>query len=321
MALRAFVEPIALIRVKEVAALLQPTLAERTILNQETDIGSAQTAGSFSPVPHTITYAVDLSWLAVATRNPAISCIITTPAIAERQQGSAKPLILHERPAEAYHLLHNLAVHERTYALDHQETFPVIAPCARIHPTAVVEGGVHIGEGVQIGAYTVVKGPARIGRQTRIEEHCAIGIDGLFSKEINHRLVSFKFYGGVWIGENCHIHARSSIVRSPYFQLETRLEDEVSLGVACNVGHDCVVGRSSIISSHALLCGRSVVGPGCWIGAGAVIRDGVEIGAGASVRLGAVVVQNLPPRADVSGNFARPHFLAIRDLMSKGRHG
>lgn len=317
MAHRDGPRPTALLGVQEIAALLASP-ASATIVNAGADTGSAQTGPSFSSLPHTISYAADLSWLIKAGKNPAISCVITAPLLAERCPAIDKPLILHERPAEAFHLLHNLGIHRRTYG-NNAGKDPVIAASARVHRTALLEGDVHVEEEAEIGPYTVVSGPARIGRGTRIEQHCVIGADGLFAKQIDNRLVSLTFFGGVLIGGNCHIHARSSVVRSPYFRMDTCLEDGVSLGVSCNVGHDCQVGRGATLSSQSLLCGRAVVGPNCWVGAGAIVRDAVEVGAGARVRLGAVVVQNVTPGGDVSGNFARDHAASLREVVDQGR--
>jgi UDP-3-O-[3-hydroxymyristoyl] glucosamine N-acyltransferase len=57
------------------------------------------------------------------------------------------------------------------------------------------------------------------------------------------------------------------------------------------------------------------VGAECWIGAGALISNGLEIGGKSTVRLGAVVVKNLPPSSDVSGNFAQPHHHTLRAML------
>lgn len=48
-----------------------------------------------------------------------------------------------------------------------------------------------------------------------------------------------------------------------------------------------------------------VVGPGCWIGAGAVLLGGVRVGANVSVAPNSVVFQDVPDFAVVAGNPAR----------------
>lgn len=48
-----------------------------------------------------------------------------------------------------------------------------------------------------------------------------------------------------------------------------------------------------------------VVGPGCWIGAGAVLLGGVRLGANVSVAPNSVVFQDVPDFAVVAGNPAR----------------
>src|SRR6185312_2582041 len=44
-----------------------------------------------------------------------------------------------------------------------------------IHPTAVVEKTVELDTGVSVGPYSVIKGNARIGKNTVIESHVTIG--------------------------------------------------------------------------------------------------------------------------------------------------
>ena len=62
-----------------------------------------------------------------------------------------------------------------------------------IHPTAVVAGDARIGDGVEIGAYSVIgadveigdgcrigphvviEGPTRLGRENRVHQFCSIG--------------------------------------------------------------------------------------------------------------------------------------------------
>ena len=47
----------------------------------------------------------------------------------------------------------------------------------KIHPTAVIEGDVKIGEGTEIGAFCYIRGPAIIGKNNRINPHCVIGTE------------------------------------------------------------------------------------------------------------------------------------------------
>ncbi|MAT15077.1 MAG: hypothetical protein CMJ46_07380, partial [Planctomyces sp.] len=124
-----------------------------------------------------------------------------------------------------------------------------------------------------------------------------------------------RHYGGVHIGEQCLIHAGAKIARSAIFQSVTRIENEVSVGVEAVVGHDCHVERNTVIASTAAILGRAHVEESCWIGAGSLIGNSCRIGHHSSVKLGAVVVQDLEPHSDVSGNFAREHHRTLRDLL------
>jgi UDP-3-O-[3-hydroxymyristoyl] glucosamine N-acyltransferase len=59
------------------------------------------------------------------------------------------------------------------------------------------------------------------------------------------------------------------------------------------------------------------IGEECWIGACSTVSNPVSVGGGSKVRLGAVVVEDLEPHSDVSGNYARPHRQFLKEYMSK----
>lgn len=72
------------------------------------------------------------------------------------------------------------------------------------------------------------------------------------------------------------------------------------------VDHDCVIGDHVHIAPGATLSGMVHVGQGALIGAGAALQQSVSIGEEAIVGAGAVVVGDVPSRAVVVGNPARP---------------
>ena len=56
------------------------------------------------------------------------------------------------------------------------------------------------------------------------------------------------------------------------------------------VEHDCVVGECSHVSVHSCMAGRSKLGNGVFLGAGAVVVDGVSITDNVTIGAGGVVV-------------------------------
>ena len=52
-----------------------------------------------------------------------------------------------------------------------------------------------------------------------------------------------------------------------------------------------------------------------WIGASCSIAQGLHIGQKAHVNMGSVVVQNVRGEASVSGNFAIPHSIHVKNYL------
>lgn len=280
----------------------------------------AQTGWCYSPVPHTVCFAANAKWLTIAHAEPNVSVILTTAkAFADFPLELQKPIVVSDRAGEVFHRLHRSSFHARCYTVSCEETPDPIHPTAQVDATAILRGTVVIEEGVRVGPLTVIHGPIRIGAGTKIDEYCTVGSSGLFAKRIGGRLAEYPFFGGTIIGQSCHIHARSNIARSPHYGSVTELGDEVSLGIGSNVGHDCIIGSGTTLASTSCVCGHSIVSQDCWVGAGAIVSDSVTIGESSRVRVGAVVINDQPSGADVSGNFARSHRLNLSELAKSRR--
>lgn len=117
----------------------------------------------------------------------------------------------------------------------------------------------------------------------------------------------------------------------------------IMMGAILNIG--AVVGEGSMIDMGAVLGGRAQVGKNCHIGAGAVlagviepesrqpvviedgvlvganavILEGIRVGAEAVVAAGAVVTEDVPPKAVVAGCPAR--FVKWKDEKTAGKTG
>jgi sugar O-acyltransferase (sialic acid O-acetyltransferase NeuD family) len=84
-----------------------------------------------------------------------------------------------------------------------------------------------------------------------------------------------------------------------------QLGANVIVNTGASVDHDCMLADGVHIGPGAHLGGWVVVERGSWIGIGAAIRDRVRIGASAIVGMGAVVVNDIPPRVIAYGVPAR----------------
>jgi UDP-2-acetamido-3-amino-2,3-dideoxy-glucuronate N-acetyltransferase len=160
--------------------------------------------------------------------------------------------------------------------------------------------GLLIGDGVRIGAGTLLGGHvalhagveigegARIGDHAQIRERAQVG-DGT-------TIGSFVSVDpGVQVGERVSVQTRCYLARG------SRLEDDVFLGPGVTIANDNTMGRHA---AGARLEGATLR-RACRVGAGVVICPGAEIGEEAFVAAGAVVAADVPARAVVMGVPAR----------------
>lgn len=154
---------------------------------------------------------------------------------------------------------------------------PAPRPNVRIHPTAIIDGDVDIGEGTSIWHFSKVLGPATIGRG------CTLGQNVVVERNVR-------------IGDNVKIQNNVSVYSGVI------LEDDVFCGpsmVFTNVG----TPRSAHPRRGQYQ--TTLVKRGASIGANATVVCGRTLGRYAFVGAGAVVTRDVPDYGLVYGNPAR----------------
>ena len=176
-----------------------------------------------------------------------------------------------------------------------------------IHPTAIIDPGATLGEGVEVGAYAVI-GPrvtlgdgCRIGAHAIVESHARIGG--------GTRVYSFASIGAppqdlkyrgeetwVEIGEECTIREYATVNRGTVSGGGvTRVGNGVLLMAYCHVAHDCHVGDRVIIANAATLGGHVEVGAKAIIGGLVGVHQFVRIGSFAMVGALSGLPLDIPP--------------------------
>ena len=198
-----------------------------------------------------------------------------------------------------------------------------------IHPTAIIEPGVKIGNKVKIGAYTVIEGDVEIGdccdigphvmvgEGTRIGEGCRIfkgAAVGLIPQD--KKFAGEKTY--TFIGKNTLIREFVTINRGSAARGETRIGDDCWIMAYCHVAHDCRIGNDVTISNSLAMAGHVEIGDHVTIGGVCSFHQFTHVGDYAFIQATSYITQDVLPFA-LTG--AEPVRIADINKIGLERHG
>jgi UDP-N-acetylglucosamine acyltransferase len=160
-----------------------------------------------------------------------------------------------------------------------------------IHPTAIVDSGAVLGEGVEVGAYSLIGPRVRLANGVKVMSH--VCIDG--DTEIGEETVIYPFsvigyappdlkYAGehsrLRIGKNNTIREHVTIhIGTAVDRNETTIGDKCLFMANVHIAHDCVIENAVIMANCAALGGHVVVEEGAVIGGLAAVQQRVRVGA------------------------------------------
>jgi UDP-3-O-[3-hydroxymyristoyl] glucosamine N-acyltransferase len=215
-----------------------------------------------------------------------------------------------------------------------------------IHPTAIVEADVEIGDDVSIGAHVVIQPGVKIGNGVTIHPNVVIYADvAIGDRTILH--ANSTIHERVRIGKACVIHSGAAIgsegfgfvpTATGWFKMEqagyTVLEDGVEIG--CNssvdrpavgetrigrdtkldnlvhVGHGCSIGSNCALAAQVGLAGGVKVGNGVLLAGQVGVANQVTIGDRAIASSKTGIHRNVEPGEVVSGYPAVSHKLWLK---------
>ncbi len=199
-----------------------------------------------------------------------------------------------------------------------------------IHPTALVERGAELADGVSVGAYAIVGSEVRVGPGTSIGSHtilegrteigaeCRIGshvIIGAPPQDV-------KYHGEptcVIIGDRTLVREFATIHRaSTGGSGVTSVGPENFLMAYSHVAHDCQLAERVIMANQASLAGHVEIGRCAVIGGMSGVHQFVRIGEYVFLGACSAVLQDIPPYVKAQGNRAKPFGLNVVGLR---RHG
>lgn len=208
---------------------------------------------------------------------------------------------------------------------------------AGIHPTAVLDDGVEVEEGVSIGALCTIGAGSSLGREVRLHpgvtvgRGCRIGA----STEIHPRAV---LYDGVTVGERCILHA-GCVIGSDGFRFATTaegrhrklrhtgtvvIEDDVEIGAnttidrglldethvgagtkidnLVQIAHNVRIGEGSLLIAQTGIAGSTRLGRQVVMAGQSGVIGHLELGDGVRVAAKSAVFQSVPAGRQVAGS-------------------
>lgn len=216
---------------------------------------------------------------------------------------------------------------------------------AFIHPTAVMESEVFVGEGAEIGPFCVIRKGARIEAGAVLRSYVEIGEGSVIGKDC-------VIFSNVSIYENCRVGARTRIHSgavigadgfgyAPEFKdslpishhkiyhfggvvigedceiganscvdrgtlKPTRIGSQVKIDDLVHIGHNCQVDEGAILCGQVGLAGSAVVEKFCYLGGKTAVNNKAKVGAYSKVAGMSGVHNDVRPNGVYGGVPARP---------------
>ncbi len=167
----------------------------------------------------------------------------------------------------------------------------------RLGENVAVHAGSVIGDGVSIGAGSVIHPnvciyrDCQIGERAIIHAGAVIGADGFGFAPDAGKWVKIPQIGRVLIGDDVEIGANTTVDRGALD--DTVIGDGTKLDNQIQVGHNCVIGKNVVISGCTAIAGSVQIGDGCMIGGAAMITGHLSIVSGAVISAGTFIAKNI----------------------------
>jgi UDP-N-acetylglucosamine acyltransferase len=198
-----------------------------------------------------------------------------------------------------------------------------------IHPTAIIDSGAQIGEGVIIGPYSIVKGGVILKDGVDIKGH--VYIDG--NTTVGEDTVIWPFasigtraqdlkYGSestfVRIGKQCQIREYVTINSSTIENSEVTVGDQCLLMTGSHIAHNCHVGNCVIMANNATIAGHVTIGDFANLGGLVAVHQDCRIGSYAMVGGMSAIARDIPPFSLAAGNPPKIGGLNLVGLKRRG---
>lgn len=198
-----------------------------------------------------------------------------------------------------------------------------------IHPTALVDAGARLAEGVTIGPYAVVEAGVTLGRGTEVRAHAVVKrFTTLGEGNVVHEGAvlggepqDLAFAGAesqLRIGNGNRIREGVTIHRASQAGAVTTVGSGCFLMAYVHVAHDCALEDGAILANNVALAGHVRIGAGAFLSGGVVVHQFCRVGRLAMVGGNAKVIQDCLPFIVTDGVPARARAVNVVGLRRAG---
>lgn len=231
-----------------------------------------------------------------------------------------KCLLVVENPFQVYNSL----------VLKHRPFRPLtqnVSETAEIHPTAIIEPNVIIGDYVKIGANSYIQGNCYIGSHTTIGKNVMIqagtiiGTDAFYFKQWEDHMEKWHSGGEVIIKDDVFVGAACTINKG--VSGATIIGKGCKLDSQVHIGHGVVLGQNCLLAGQVGIGGKTVVGDRVKVYGQAGIGNNLTIGSDAVILAKAGVLRSLDGGKSYFGmpaEDARQKFMQIVAVKNLIKH-
>lgn len=199
-----------------------------------------------------------------------------------------------------------------------------------IHPTAIIEDGAQLGQGVAVGPFCHIGAEVEIGDGTSLHSHIVIAGRTQIGAactiypfaSIGHQPQDLKYHGEasrLQIGDRNQI--REYVTMHPGTEgggMLTKVGDDGLYMIGAHIAHDCQLGDHVILANNATLAGHVVVEDYAFLGGLCAVHQFVRIGKHAMIGGMSGVENDVIPYGLVMGERARLSGLNLVGLERRG---
>jgi len=199
-----------------------------------------------------------------------------------------------------------------------------------VHPTAIIEDGATLGDGVEIGPYCIVGKDVKLGDGVEMLSHAVVTgrtTIGARAKifpfaSIGHRPQDLKYAGEpstLEIGSDVTI--REHVTINPGTAgggMVTRIGDRCLIMIGVHIGHDCLIGSNCVLSNNVTFAGHCHIGDYVIMSGYSGATQFVRVGSHAFVGGLSKLERDLIPYGTATGNPAELSGLNLVGLKRRG---